>query len=74
MFGPGTDSELAHDLANVEICQRAARLFAENPNRVIKFECFNEKEAEWFERFMAARYPEVKFFTSYLVFKDRRGD
>lgn len=67
-------TEADRDLANVEICQRAVRLWHENPERVIEFKCFNKQEAEWFERFMNARYPEVKFFTSHLVFKNRANN
>jgi hypothetical protein len=67
-------TEADRNLANVEVARRAAKLWYKNQDRVIKFECFNQEEAEWFERFMKACYPEVKFFTSHLVFKDRIPD
>jgi len=61
-----TDVLNSPEIKNIDICKQAHALSLEYPNRTIKFECFNEQEAEWFERYMAKFYPDVKFFTTWM--------
>lgn len=67
-------NENSYLLRDLSLFSYAAKQFRENPlaRDGILFKCINEDEAIYYKKIMKKLYPDVKVFTQWYVFIDKK--